>query len=154
MRQPAVASRPRGLCAAAAKVEEWDTQVSGLVRKIVLNAGARENDDPNREDVEHLVVALEWGRFPVPVPVGLEGDLRHFTMFSPAGSDFLGVLGITTVEKHHVGVLGMHPVESGPDSLDVSVVATREGDLGPGWQHHLSFGPSARGDEVAAVDER
>ena len=50
-------------------------------------------------------------------------------------------------------MLGVNPVERGPDRVGVvAVLAAGEGDLRAGGQHDLGVRPSAGGDEVAAVD--
>jgi hypothetical protein len=45
--------------------------------QVLLNAGAGEDDDTDRQHVEHLIAALERCRLGVFGPIGLEGDLRN-----------------------------------------------------------------------------
>src|SRR5882672_8119865 len=74
-------------CAALAKFPDRDTELLGLVGKIRRDARAWEDDDPDREDVENPVVALERGGSGVTGPVRLEDDLRHLAGVGPAGGD-------------------------------------------------------------------
>ena len=78
---------------AAVMLEDRDTQLAGLVGKVLLDPGAGEDQHPDRQDVQHRVVALERGRAAVLRPVGPEGDLRHLTVIGPAGRDKLRALG-------------------------------------------------------------
>ena len=94
-------------------------------------------------------------RLGVPVPVGLEGDLRHLAAFGPAGGDALGAARAAAVQQHHVGMLLAGLVERVPDPLViVEVDAAGEGDLGAGGQQHLGLGAAAGGEEVPGVDHR
>ena len=69
------------------------------------------DQDADRQRLEHRVVALERRGLGVLGPVGLEGDLRHLAVIGPAGGDALGALRRSAVQEHHVGVLGMDLVE-------------------------------------------
>ncbi|HET6237719.1 MAG TPA: hypothetical protein VFE41_22585 [Acetobacteraceae bacterium] len=60
--------RPR---AAIVKPPDWNAEPLGLVGEIILDAGAREDHDSDREHVQHLVVALEGCGLGVLAPVGL-----------------------------------------------------------------------------------
>ena len=71
--------------------------------------------DADRQDVQHLVVALERRGLGVLGPVGLEGDLRNLAVVGPAGGDALGALRRAAVQQHHVGMLGVDLVELVPD---------------------------------------
>jgi hypothetical protein len=64
-----------------------DAQLPRLVGEIVLDAAAWKHDDPDRQDVEHGVVALERSGLGVLRPVRLEGDLRHLAVVRPLGGD-------------------------------------------------------------------
>lgn len=63
-----------------------------LSARLPLDAGAGEDLDPDREDVEHLIVTFERCCLGGPGPVRLERDLRHPAMVGPAGGNPLGVL--------------------------------------------------------------
>jgi hypothetical protein len=64
--------------------------LASFVGQVVLDTGARENDDADRHALEHLVVALEGCGLGVFGPVRLEGDLRHFAVRGPDSRDVLG----------------------------------------------------------------
>jgi len=88
-----------------------------------LDARAGEDDDADRYDGQHLIVALERRGFGVFGPVGLEGDLRHLADVGPARGDLFGAFGRTAVHQHHVGVFGVDVIEFCPDPLVVGAVA-------------------------------
>ena len=75
-----------------AKIEQRDTELSGLVREVVGDTRAWEHHDPDWHRLEQYVVALERRGVLVPVEVGLEGDLWHLALIGPAGGDSLGPL--------------------------------------------------------------
>src|SRR3546814_1345259 len=74
-------------CGRHAKIPDGDAERPRLVDEIVLDAGAREDDQPGGHRVDHPVVALERGRLLVAVPVGPESDLRPAAGIRPAGGD-------------------------------------------------------------------
>src|SRR3546814_14876187 len=57
------------------KIEQRDAEFASFVRKIVGNARSWEYDDPDRQDVEELVIALEWRGFGVAGSVWFGRDL-------------------------------------------------------------------------------
>src|SRR5262249_57213416 len=77
----------------AAVIPDWDAKLLRLVGEVRRDARAGEYDHTDREDLEDSVVALERRGPGVPVPVGLEDDLRHVAVISPAGGDALRALG-------------------------------------------------------------
>jgi hypothetical protein len=58
-----------------------------LSARFARDAGARENDDADRGDREHPIVAPEWRVLGVAGPIRLDGDLRNFAAVGPAGGD-------------------------------------------------------------------
>jgi hypothetical protein len=78
--------------AAAPELPDRDAELLGLVGEVVLNARAGEHHDPDRQHLEHRVVAFEGRCLGVPRPVGLEGDLRHLAVIGPFGGDAFGAL--------------------------------------------------------------
>lgn len=78
---------------AAIMLQNWDAQFAGLVGKVLLDPGSREDQDADRQDVQYRVVAFERGRAAVLGPVGPEGDLRHLAVIGPAGGDEFRSLG-------------------------------------------------------------
>src|SRR3546814_18989064 len=86
----------------AAELPDRDAELAGLVSEVVLNARAREEHDADRQDVEHLVVALEWRGLGVLRPVGLEGNLWHVAVLGPRCGDALGDSCAAAVQTHHV----------------------------------------------------
>ena len=96
---------------------------------------------------------LKGAALPSRGPVGLEGDLRHLAIIGPAGGGSLGAFWRTAMDQHHVGMLGEHLIEHGPDALMIGVIgAAGKGDLRAFRKHQFGVGVAARGDEVAAVD--
>ncbi len=96
---------------------------------------------------------LNGAPFGVPGPIRLESDLRHLAVVGPAGGDAFGALRRAAVQQHHVGVLGMNPVEPVPDQAAVvEVEAAGDGDLWAGRHQHLVLGPALAGVKIAAVD--
>ena len=86
----------------------------------------RENDDANRHDLEHTIVALEGRGLTVGGPIGLERYLRHLAMIGPASGGLLGAFWRTAMDEHHVGMLDEHLVENGRDELMVGVIGAAE----------------------------
>src|SRR5580658_11313626 len=87
---PAGRSRTQGSRRSRAATPEppnRDAELPGLVGEVVLNAGAREHHDADRQNVEHRVVAFERGGLGVLRPVGPEGDLRDLTVACPFGGN-------------------------------------------------------------------
>ena len=105
------------LRAALAMIKNRNAKALRLVGEIAGDAGAREDDDASGHDLQHAVVALEGSGLAVGGPVGLEGDLRHLAMIGPACGGFLGAFRRAAMDEHHVGMLGEHLVEHGPDSF-------------------------------------
>jgi len=131
-----------------------DAHLAGFIGQVVLDAGAREDHDADRHAVEHLVVALEGCGLGVFGPVRLEGDLRHFAVGGPGCRDALGALGRSTMQQHHVGMLGVDLIETIPDHPVIGGVAAREGNLRPRGHQALGLCTFLGGDEVSAVDHR
>ena len=143
------------LGATRAELPDRDAELLRLVGEIVLNAGAGEHDDPDRQHVQHLIVALERGGAAMLGPVGGKADLGNAAVVGPAGRDLLGAFWRFAVHQHHVGVLRADLVELRPDQLMVvEVEPAGQCDLRSGGQQHLAIGAFAGGDEVAAVDHR
>ncbi len=67
--------RRRRSRAAAPELPDRDAELLRLVSEVVLNAGAGEHHDPDRQHFQHRVVAFERRGLGMPGPVGLEGDL-------------------------------------------------------------------------------
>ena len=61
-----------------------NAHLAGLIGEVVLDAGAGEHHDPDGEDFEHLIIALEGCGLGVFRPVGLEGGLE-IVLFDRAG---------------------------------------------------------------------
>src|SRR3546814_20620050 len=94
------------------EVPALDAHRLGLVVQIVLDAGAGQDDDASRQGFQERIVALERRGLLVPVPVGLDGDLRPVVLLGPAGSDLLAARRRCPV---------------GPDPLRVFAVAAETG---------------------------
>ena len=76
--------------AAFAVLPDRDAELLCLVGEVVLDAGAREVQDADRQDGEHRVIAFERRCFRVLRPVRLEGDLRHLAVGHPLRGDEFG----------------------------------------------------------------
>lgn len=74
-------------------LQDWDAQLAGLVGEVLLDPAARKEQNADRQNVQHRVVALERGRAAVLGPVGSEGDLGHLAVIGPAGGDEFSTLG-------------------------------------------------------------
>ena len=132
-----------------------DAQLLGLVGEVFLDAIAREDENAHGQHIQHGVVALEGCGLGMLGPIGLEGDLRDLAGFGPFSGDEFGTLGAATVEKDHVGILGLDLVELAPDqAVIVEVGPAGEGDLGALGEHHFGFRAALGGQEIAAVDQR
>lgn len=70
-----------------------DAEPTGLIAKVVGDAGTGKDDDARWHDRKHVVVAAKRGGLGVLVPVGLEGDLGDLAGLGPAGGDTLGAFG-------------------------------------------------------------
>jgi hypothetical protein len=152
-RRPKAARRRR--VSAPGEHHDPDAERAGPVGEILLNPGAGEDEDADRQHVQHGIVSLERRRLGVLGPVGPEGDLGHLAVICPTGSDQFGSLRRPAVQQHHLGVLDMDLIELRPDqAVIVEVRAASHGNLRAGGQHHLGLGPALRGKEVAAVDHR
>lgn len=80
------------LRAARCHTVDRDAHLAGFVSQVVLDTSAREDHDPDRHAIKHLIVSLEGCGLGVFGPVRLEGDLRHFAVARPSGRDALGAL--------------------------------------------------------------
>ena len=58
------------------ELHDRDAKLLGLVGEVFLDTGSGEDKDPDREHIQHRVVALEGHGLGVLGPVGLEGHLR------------------------------------------------------------------------------
>jgi len=87
------------LRATIAEFPDGDAEVSRLVGQVLLNAGAGENEDADRQHIGHLIVALEACCLGVFSPIAIEGDLGHLAVVGPAGGDTLGALRRTAVQR-------------------------------------------------------
>src|SRR3546814_12729401 len=67
------------------KIPDRDAERPRLVDEIVLDAGARENDQTGRHRIDQPLIALDRRRFLVALPVRAESDLRHPALVAPAG---------------------------------------------------------------------
>jgi len=63
-----------------------NAELPRLFGNVVLNPCSGENDEPDRQQVEHLVVALERRRLGVLGPVGIEGHLGNYFAMSANGA--------------------------------------------------------------------
>src|SRR3546814_6899192 len=68
-------------------IPDRDAERPRLVDEIVLDAGARENDQTGRHRIDQPLIALERRRFLVAIPVRAESDLRHPALVGPARSE-------------------------------------------------------------------
>ena len=122
----------RNACSRAALAElPPGCQHPGLVGEVVLNAGAREMRTPIGRVSSIASLRLNGAALACFVQSGLNticGTLR----LSAQLAAMVGALRRAAVQQHHVGVLGAHLVERGPDrSVIVEVEAAGEGDCGP-----------------------
>ena len=126
-----------------------------LVGEIGGDARAGADDDADRQDFEHPVVAFERCGFAVARPFGLEDDLWRLAIVGPAGGDAFGALRRSAVEQHHVRVPGERLVEPVPDqAMVVEIEPAGEGDLGAGGNERFGLDAAFGGEKVAAVDHR
>src|SRR3546814_12354571 len=89
----------------------------------------------------------------VPVPVGLEGDLRHVALIGPEGSDLLAARRRCPVRQDHLRVFGVDAVEQVPDEVMIVEARSRaEADQRAGGDQPLLFGPLPRFDEIPTGD--
>jgi hypothetical protein len=77
------------LRAAVAEFQNRNPELPRLVGQVRLNSGACENEDADREHIEHQTVTVERCGLGVSGPVRLEDDLRQLAVISPAGGDTL-----------------------------------------------------------------
>src|SRR3546814_5928384 len=130
-----------------------DAERPRLVDEIVLDAGARENDQTGRHRIDQPLIALERRRFLVAIPVRAESDLRHPALVGPAGRSALGAGGRRPMQQHHVGMTGMNLVERRPDmAVVVAGGAAADGDAGSLRAQGIGFFTQALVHEVPAVD--
>src|SRR3546814_18991277 len=69
------------------KIEQRDAEFASFVRKIVGNARSWEYDDPDRQDVEELVIALEWRGFGVAGAGWFVSDLYDVASVGTTGRE-------------------------------------------------------------------
>src|SRR3546814_1752109 len=100
-------------------IPDRDAERPRLVDEIVLDAGARENDQTGRHRIDQPLIALERRRFLVAIPVRAESDLRHPALVGPAGRSALGAGGRSHMQQHPVGMTGMTLVARRPDMAAV-----------------------------------
>src|SRR3546814_5652259 len=135
------------------EVPALDAHRLGLVVQIVLDAGAGQDVDASRQCVQERVVGLELRGLLVPVPVGLEGDLRDVALIGPEGSDLLAARRRCPVRQDHLRVFGVDAVEQVPDEVMIVEARSRaEGDQRAGGDQHLLFGPLSRIDEIRSEE--
>ncbi len=70
-----IARRRRRSRAARAEAPDRDAELAGFVGEVFLDARCRELDHADRQDLQHLVVALEGCGLGVTGPVGLESRI-------------------------------------------------------------------------------
>src|SRR5215510_10634175 len=137
----------------AAVIPDWDAKLLRLVGEVRRDARAGEYDHTDREDLEDSVVALERRGPGVPVPVGLEDDLRHVAVISPAGGDAFRALGTAAMQQYHFRMLAVDLVERRPDrGMIVEVEAAGEGNLWSDGKQNLDFGAAFSGEKIAAIN--
>lgn len=137
-----------------AEVPERNPHLAGFVSQIVLDTGARKYNQTYWQSFEHPVVALEWSSLFVSVPVRPEGDLWNLARVGPASGSAFGTGGRCSMQKDHVGMTPMNPVEDVPDGrVIVAIGATCEGNAGAFGQQHTGILSGAFVEEVAAVDD-
>ena len=120
--------------AAASEAIDRDAHLAGFVGQVVLNAGAGKDDDADRHDAKHLIVALEGRGLSMLRPVGFERNLRDLAVIGPGGRNAFRALGRSAMHQHHVRVLCVNLIELGPDRPVIGGVTTRKGDLRPRGQ--------------------
>ena len=80
--------------AVCGEVPERDAEPLGLVGEIVLDACAGEDDDADRQHIEHLVVALERCGLGAASPIGLSMDPKLRAHKDPSGYACAGRSGL------------------------------------------------------------
>src|SRR5262249_46698527 len=137
----------------AAAIPDWDAKLLRLVGEVCRDARAGEYDHTDREDLEDSVVALERRGPGVPVPIGLEDDLRHVAVISPAGGDAFRALGTDAMQQYHFRMLAVDLVERRPDRrMIVEVEAAGEGNLWSDGKQNLDFGAAFSSEKIAAIN--
>ena len=76
----------------------------------LLDAGARESDEPLRQEVQQDIVAAEGRGLAVATPVGFAHDLVNAVLLGPACRDLLGS-GSAAVQQDHIVVLDLDAVQ-------------------------------------------
>src|SRR6266436_59951 len=121
------ASTGRRSSAALVELPDRNADLLRLVGEVRRDSGAGKYDDADRQDFEHLIVALERRCLGIAIPVGLEGDWRNLAVVGPASRNAICALRADDMQEHHVGVLGADLVEPVPDrAMIVEVEAARE----------------------------
>src|SRR5690606_20443650 len=59
--------------AACSETPNRNSELARLVGEVFLDAGSGKDDDADRQDFQHRVIALEWRRLRMLGPVWLEG---------------------------------------------------------------------------------
>src|SRR3546814_12755084 len=119
--------RRRSRAAEMPEVPALDAHGLGLVVEIVLDAGARQDDDPGGQGFQHRIVALERRGLLVPVPVGLERDLRHLALIGPEDGDLLAARRRCAIRQDHPRMFAVDTAAPVPDEVmrvDVGYIAT------------------------------
>jgi hypothetical protein len=75
------------LRAAVAEFPDRNPELPRLVGHVLLNPGACENEDADRQHVEHQTATLERCGLGAFGPVRLKGNLRQLAVISPADGD-------------------------------------------------------------------
>jgi hypothetical protein len=96
-----------------------DAEGLGLDGEVFADAGAGEDDDPDWQGLQHLVVALEWRGLGVACPIRPEGNLDDLAVVGPAGGGALGAARAAAIQQHHARMLGVDLVERRSDTGDV-----------------------------------
>src|SRR3546814_20392461 len=107
--------RRRARAAEMPEIPALDSHRFRLVVEIILDTGARQDDDACGQGVQHRIVALERSGLLVPVPVGLERDLRHIALIGPEGGDLLAACRRCAMRQDTLGMFGVDTVEKVPD---------------------------------------
>jgi hypothetical protein len=93
-----------------------DAEAFRLVGEVVLDSGAREMHDADRQQFEHGVVAPERCRLRMLGPVRLESDLRYLAVGRPFGGNQLGALWRAAMDEDHVEDAWHAPCRDDPRS--------------------------------------
>ena len=114
----------------AAERPNWYAHFAGFIGEVLRDPGTGESDEADGECFEHGVIALEGCGVFVAGPVGLEDDLLHLSVISPAGGDAFRAFRRSAMDQHHVGMFFVGFVEGIPDT-DVIVTVSSAGESDP-----------------------